>query len=245
MGDMDYKKNYAYFNTANHLLWNASAGLIIDQQCEEEIKDIKKKALDELELVEDQITNSIICHGYNYHEATKTITVLGKKLQSSAYHTNKRGKDGAIRSTYYDATVFLFTTDKLYSYHYLFSLTSKEKKNISTAEYPFHNIASVSLSEDTAEYSYDDLIRKGIQQFNYPVVKVTEYDGNSCIFPIRDVNDELKSSLIVINQLLQKKNSGSELGDSSDVQNSIYCSQCGKKLPADAKFCIGCGNKLK
>ncbi|MDD3069501.1 MAG: zinc-ribbon domain-containing protein [Bacilli bacterium] len=34
-------------------------------------------------------------------------------------------------------------------------------------------------------------------------------------------------------------------GNETDKQASLYCPECGKKLPVHARFCMGCGKKLE
>lgn len=54
-----------------------------------------------------------------------------------------------------------------------------------------------------------------------------------------------KQNVCNIYEYLQRNVSVSQSANSAPSANVIFCTQCGKKLPADSYFCSGCGSKVK
>ena len=109
----------------------------IDRFCKAQIKNIKPEAMEKLGLDEEDLKESepIVVSGYNL--------LKNDVLYKWDY------KDGILRSSEYQVTVFFFSKEQVHSFIRVFSVI-KDAKFESTDEYFYRDIVSVSTTQEQA-----------------------------------------------------------------------------------------------
>jgi hypothetical protein len=182
----------------------------IDRICEEQVKNIRVDAMNKLGLDEEEIKEAepIIVHGYK--------TVGCKRGDYVAIDTlYKLGKDGVLRTSNYQATVFFFSKDQVHSFTRDFSLIDDEKFD-GTEEYFYRDIVSVSTEQgklDVAMGSAALALMQGKSARNIPTKKVnyecfnltTSGGTNMLGFFKKTDSDNVSRSINAMRNLLKTK----------------------------------------
>ena len=123
----------------------------IDETCADYIRyNLKSMALEKLGIVEEQVQEAepIQVSGYFYRAFDPRAQYL--KLHPLAPRAEKRGQDGALRTSSYNAVMYFFTQDQVLGYEFVFSLL-EDKKQERTDEYFYGDIVSISTDRSPAD----------------------------------------------------------------------------------------------
>jgi len=158
----------------------------IDQICMEHLLSLKSMAIKKHGIDEEQIKESdpIQFDGYYFKPLGAKPPVI------------KRGNDGRIRSSNYNAIIMMFSSEQVYCYEYRFSLL-KDEKQVSTDEYFYNDIVSVSTKTDIVTY--------GKSSINTENFSLTTSGGTTIGATIFDIERAEKSINAMKNLLRIKK----------------------------------------
>ena len=161
----------------------------IDAAASGAIQNIKDKALKKLGLDADQVTeiDPIIFEGYYFRNLNTQFLV-------------RKGKDGLLRSSNYQVTVFFFSGEQVYCYEYMFSLIAKEQRE-ATDEYFYRDIVSISTVSEDVKFLLKKLSQiRTVEQF-----KLTTTGGTSISAAIKVNDSSVERSINGMKQLLRNK----------------------------------------
>lgn len=221
---MDYAKNKKYFKPVNLkpglivlgvgilalmakpivgiIIAAAGAGLLylqlggkpsdaeIDKIYAEMYEGVKQAALKKLGLDEDQVKviEPVVFGG-----------IYDKNIRSQGYY--RTGKDGRVRTSNYQASVFFFGEEQVYYYTRIKSIIEDEVKE-ATEEYFYTDIVAAATSSDAVTYT--DAVTKKSQTQNFEYFKLTTSGGTAIQAAMRD-DGSLDKSINGMKQLLRDK----------------------------------------
>jgi len=157
----------------------------IDTTCADHLKNLKSMAIKKHSIDEDQVKeyDPLQFEGYYY-----------ERLPNAAFQY-KKGDDGKLRSSNYNAVMFLFSSEQVFCYEYKFSLL-EDKKQEKTDEYFYKDIVSVSTQSDAKTH--------GDVTFNFEYFKLTT-SGGTTISAQYSVTGETEDALKAMKNLLRNK----------------------------------------
>lgn len=129
-----------------------------------------------------------------------------------------KGKDGRVRSTNSEVTVFLFSAQQVFKYNYRFSLIEPNEKSYSTDEYFYRDIVTVSTESDTIEYvekiekKHDPVTKTTTEvpvmaRYSFEKFVMSTTGGTAVSCAVRTTGDSVMRSIQAMRQLLREKKS--------------------------------------
>lgn len=162
----------------------------IDNLYSEMYNGLKEAALKKLGLDEEQVKviEPVVFGG-----------IYDRNIRNQSYYTT--GKDGVVRTSNYQASIFFFGEEQVYYYTRIKSIIEDEIKE-ETEEYFYSDIVSAVTSSDAITYT-DAVTRKAkVQNFEY--FKLTTSGGTAIQAVVQD-DGSLDKSLNGMKQLLRDK----------------------------------------
>jgi len=176
-------KEVAEFNNNRTIVHGSE----IDKVAQDYLENLKSKALNKLNIDEDQCKESdpIQFDGYYYNDLGTSEPAYRKDID-----------DGRYRSSHYSGTMLFFSVDQVLSYELRFSLLKDEKQE-STREFFYRDIVDASTKSDT--------ISLGNEKISFEEFNLTTIGGTSMSASIFDSGTVDKSIRQMRNLFRDKK----------------------------------------
>jgi len=134
-----------------------------------------------------------------------------------SYTRFQRGKDGKVRPSNSEITVFLFSAEQVFKYNCRRSLVKSDEISESTDEYFYRDIVTVSTETESKEFkSGTKKVPLGNNQFreedvmdklSFETFVMATTGGTRISCAVRTVDDTLQRSINAMRQLLREKKS--------------------------------------